>query len=240
MEEKILENIEINNNLSSKIKEKQEKFIESDIGKAINSAIDIGLKAALPDLIEDQIIDIKNTILENGFSEGIREVINSSVNIGKSAIGIITGEFENISQVQLAIKKGGILDSISNLLDYTINFIANKNIVDKNMSLLIKRSKNTIISSISDKIEQTLTNQLKAIEKLEKYCENWNIAYGIQDISKMEKEYKNIKNYLNKIIPLENIINKARTIENINTLLKNNGYNFNISEDELRLAQKLA
>lgn len=240
MKEKILENIEINNNLSSKIKEKQEKFIESDIGKAINSAIDIGLKAALPDLIEDQIIDIKNTILENGFSEGIREVINSSVNIGKSAIGIITGEFENISQVQLAIKKGGILDSISNLLDYTINFIANKNIVDKNMSLLIKRSKNTIISSISDKIEQTLTNQLKAIEKLEKYCENWNIAYGIQDISKMEKEYKNIKNYLNKIIPLENIINKARTIENINTLLKNNGYNFNISEDELRLAQKLA
>lgn len=239
MSELVLENIKTTNHLSEKIKNIQENFLESDIGKAINSAIDIGLKSVLPDLIEDQIIDIKNTILENGFSDGIKEVINSSINTGKSAIGIVTGNFENISQVQLAVKKGGILDSISKLLDYTIKFVTNKNIIDKNTSSLIKTGKNTIISSISDKIEQTLTNQLKAVEKLEKYCENWNIAYGIEDIAGMEKAYKNIKSNLNKVIPLENIINKARTIENINNLLKNNGYNFNLSQEELELSKKL-
>lgn len=239
MSELILENIKEKNNLNEKIHQIQEEFLESDIGKAINSAIDIGLKAALPDLIEDQIIDIKNTILENGFSDGIKEIIKSCIDTGKSTIGIVTGKFDNISQVQLAVKSGGILDSISKLLDCTIKFVTDKKFIDKNTASLIKSGKNTIISSISDKIEQTLTNQLKAVEKLEKYCENWNIAYGTQDISGMEKAYKNIKSNLNKVVPLETIINKARTIENINNLLKNNGYNFNLSEEELKLSQKL-
>ncbi len=232
-------NIEIQNTLGDKLKDLQENFIKSDIGKAINSAIDIGLKAVLPDLIEDQIIDVKNAILENGFSEGIKEVINSAINTGKSAIGIITGNFENVSQIQLAIKNGGILDKVSNLLDYTIDFVKDKNIIDKNISSLIKNGKNSIIKSVEEKIEETLTNQIKAVEKVEKYCSNWNIGYAAQDITAMEKAYKNIKNNLEKIIPIENIINKARTIENLHNLIKNNGNNFNISEEEQLLAEKL-
>lgn len=235
-----LDNINEISNAKENIKEIQQSFLESNLGKCINSAIDIGLKAALPDFIEDQIIDIKNTILENGFSEGLKEVINSGINTGKSALGIITGEFENISQIELAIKKGGIIDSISKLLDYTINIMSNKNLINKSTATLIKNGKNSIISSISDKIEKTLTDQLKAVEKLEKYCENWNIAYGIQDVSGMEKSYKNIKNNLEKIVPLENIITKARTIENINNLIKNNNYNFNLSDEQLELSKKFA
>ncbi len=235
--------LEINNNLEkidNKIIENQNKFLETDIGKAINSAIDIGLKAILPDLIENQIIDIKNTILEQGFSDGIKEIINESLNLGKSAIGIVTGEFENISQIQLAIKKGGILDNISKLIDLSINFAKSKNLITTDISNIIKKGKNSLISSISDKIEETLTNQLKAVEKIEKYCENWNISYGNQDFSGMEKAYKNIKTNLTKIVPFENIINTARKIENMHNLIKNNGKNFNITEDEKLLAEKLA
>ena len=104
---------------------------------------------------------------------------------------------------------------------------------------LFKKGKNSIISSISDKIEESLTNQLKAVEKIEKYCENWNVSYGNQDFSEMEKAYKNIKINLEKIVPLENIINSARKIENIHNLIKNNGNNFNITEEEILLAQRL-
>ena len=118
--------------------------------------------------------------------------------------------------------------------------MSNKNFINKSTATLIKNGKNSIISSISDKIEKTLTDQLKAVEKLEKYCENWNLAYGIQDVSEMEKSYKNIKNNLEKIVPLENIITKARTIENINNLIKNNNYNFNLSDEQLELSKKFA
>lgn len=236
-------NVDINkdiNNNGLELYNKQKKFLETNLGKTINAALDIGIKAALPNLIENQIIDIKNAIFEQGFKDGIKEIINSSLDIGKSTLGVITGNFENISQVQLAVKNGGILDSISALLDMVVNLCKNKGLINNSVANIIKKSKNTIISSISDKLEETLTNQMKAVEKIENYCKNWNIAYGNQDFLNMEKSYKNIETNLNKIVPLENVIKEARTIENIHNLIKNNGKNFNISKDELILAEKLA
>lgn len=230
---------EIENKNNINIYEKQRNFLESDLGKTINSALDIGLKAALPNLIEDQVIEIKNTILEQGFKEGLKEVINSGIEIGKSITGVVTGNFENISQVQLAIKNGGILDSISTLLDMSINLAKNKNLINNSLAKILKQSKNTIINSVNDKIEETLSNQLKSLEKLEKYCDNWKGYYEKRDFSGMEKSYRSIENYLNKVMPLENTINEARKIQNIHSLIKNNGKNFDISNNELELAQKL-
>lgn len=233
---------DLNNNLETiteKLEEAQKSFLETDIGKIVNSAIDIGLKTVLPDLIEDQVIDIKNTIFEQGFKEGLNEVINKGIDMGKSAIGIVTGEFENISQVQTAIKKGGILDSISSLLDVSINFAKSKNLITSDIASLIKKGKNSVVTAISDKLEDSITNQIKSIENLETYCQNWNKAYEEQDFSSMEKAYKNIQTNLNKVVPFENTINEARKIENIHNLIKNNGNDFNISELEIELAGKL-
>jgi hypothetical protein len=50
---------------------------------------------------------------------------------------------------------------------------------------------------------------------------------------------KNIEKNLNIIMPFENIVNQARKIENIHSLIKNNGQDFSISENELKLAEKL-
>ena len=110
------------------------------------------------------------------------------------------------------------------MANYYFNLILNNfdNVIDNNISYIIKKSKNTIISSISNKIEETLTNQIKAVEKIEKNCNNWKEAYGNKDFLEMEKAYKNIQNSISKIIPLENIINDARTIENLHELIKNN------------------
>ena len=218
---------------------KQKNFLESDLGKVINTAVDIGLKAVLPNLIENEIIDVKNIILEQGFSDGIKEVINSGIDMGKSMSGIITGNFENISQVQMAIKKGGVLDKISSLLEYTISIANKKNLIDNKTANLIKDGKNTIINSISDKIEESLTNQLKSIEKLESYCEKWTSSYNNKDIEAMNKSFKNIEKYLNKTLPIEKILNTARKIENLHNLIKNNGNNFDISKEQELLAEKL-
>lgn len=230
---------EINQNIGNKIYEAQQSFLQTSLGKTINSAIDIGLKTIFPDLIEDEIIDIKNCILENGFKSGVEEIIKSGIDFGKSVSGIITGNFESVEQIQIAIKDGGILDRTSELLDNIINIIKQKDLINNTTASLIKQGKNSIISSIRNKIEETLINQIKAVEKIEKYTKNWNIAYGIQDFDKMEDAYKNIKNNLEKTVPLERIINSARTIENIHNLIKNNEKNFNLTEQEIKLAQKL-
>lgn len=237
------ENIELNNSLVNTVNETlqtaQENFLESTLGKVINSAIDIGLKAVLPDLIEDEIISIKNTVFEEGFSEAIKEAISSGINIGKSAIGIFTGNFENVSQVEKAVEKGGVIDTVSSLLDVAITKAKKENLINTSVATMIKQGKNTIISTMKDKIGDSLTDQLKSLEKLNSYCEKWNTNYQNQDFKKMETSYKNIEKYLNAVVPLENTINQARKIENLHNLVKNNGNNFDITKEEKELSERL-
>ena len=236
-------NNEINNSITSTVTselyEDQKNFLNTSLGKTINSAVDIAIKAALPNIIEDEVIKIKDAILENGFKEGIKEAINSGIDIGKSSIGIITGDFENISQVQLAVKKGGIIDSTSNLLDYAIKYASTKGFIPNEVANILKKSKENILESVSNKIENNFANQLKYIEKLEKSCKKWEEAFESKNVDILDKSYKEISKEMDRIIPMENIIKEARKIENIQKLLINNNYNFDISQNEILLAQKL-
>ena len=116
-----LEN-DINNSIDNdiSIENKQKNFLETSLGGAINKGINLGIQYLLPDLVENQIIEIKDTILTKGFSDGIKRAVNLAVDFGKSAIGIFTGKFENVNQIQTAVKKGGIIDSVGDLLDSAI------------------------------------------------------------------------------------------------------------------------
>ena len=232
----VLEN-KINNNLN--IEDNQKKFLETSLGKVINTGIDIGLRYVLPDIIENQIIDIKNTLIENGLKEGEQEAINSSIELGKSSIGIITGKFENISQVQTVIKNGGILDNISNILDKVIKKSVESNKISNSTGNIIKNGKNTIINSISKNIENEFENQIDNIEKLDKYCNNWKECYNNKDFEGMTKEYNKIKIKIKEIIPIENTIKNARVIENLQNLINNNNQKFNLTKEQLELANML-
>ena len=229
----------IKNDLNHSLEEKQKSFLETTIGKTINSAIDIGLKAVLPNLIEDQIIDIKDIILNQGFKEGLPEIINTGLDFGKSAMGLITGDFENISQVQTAVKKGGIIDSVSKLLDFSIDLAYKSNLISNDIAKVIRSGKNTLMDTISSKVENELTKQISEIEKLEGYCNKWQEAFENKDITSMNKIYKNIQRHEEKIIPLEKIIESIKRIDNIQQLIKSKENTFNFSENELALVGQI-
>ena len=67
MDIKLDENL--NNNLE--IEKEQNNFLETTIGKIINTGLDAGIKYLLPDLIEDELIEVKDAIFEDGIKEGI-------------------------------------------------------------------------------------------------------------------------------------------------------------------------
>jgi len=226
-------------NLNNNFKFLQEKFLESNLGGVINNAVDIGIKAVLPDLIEDEVINIKDTILENGFKEGVSEAVKTVIDFGKSAMGILTGNFENVNQIDIAIKKGGMIDTVSDLLDKTIEKIEDKDLINKSTAKLIKKGKNNILNNIEDKIEDSISTQVKNVEKIKNYSEKWKEAYENQDFNTMSKNYKNLEKYLKETIPLESTINEARKIENLHNLIKNNGKKFELTEEEKKLAEKL-
>ena len=235
--------IEKNKNIELKqeiINEKSQKnFLETTLGKTINTAIDIGIRALLPDFIDEQVINIKNNLIKNGLKEGISKTIDDAIDIGKSAIGIVTGNFENVNQMQTAVKTGGIIDGISTLLDTVVNKVQSKGLIDYNIARTIKEGKNIILNNVESNIEKTFTDQIKSVEYTNKYINNWRNYYENKNFEGMEKEYQKIKKELKNLVPMEKTINQARTIENLHILIKNNGQNFNLSNEAIELAEKL-
>ena len=67
---------------------------------------------------------------------------------------------------------------------------------------------------------------------MESYFEN-------KDFKGMEKEYKKIEKEINNLAPIEKMLNEARTVENLHNLIKNNGQDFNLTQDQIELAEKL-
>ena len=165
--------------------ENQNKFLQTTLGKTINTALDIGLRGILPDMIEDQIIEIKNVLLTNGLKEGIDSAIKSAIDLGKSALGIVTGKFENLSQAHTAIKKGGIIDGISEVIDNVLGSATKNELISKNTGRLIKKGKNAILETISSNIEENFMQEMNSIEKVSKYISNWNNYYNLKDIEGM-------------------------------------------------------
>lgn len=231
-----LEN-EINNNIE--IENKQNNFLNNIIVKTINNAVDIGLKAILPDLIENQIIDVKNALLENGLRDGIDTAINATINLGKSAKGIFTGNFENMAQIKTAIGDGGIIETISNIVDKASNKAYELGYINKTVNTLIKNGKGILLDNISNNIQNELEAQTNATEKLEEYIDKWKSNYKNKDFDGMEEEMSKIKELLDKVIPLENVLKESRRIENIHNLISNNGHNFKITALEQDVIKKL-
>ena len=236
--EKILNNnIDINNNLE--LEKNQKNFLETTLGKTINTGIDIGIRAVLPDFIEEQIIDLKDNLIKYVLKDGIKKSIDDAINIGKSAIGIVSGNFENISQMQEAIKSGGIIDNVSSLLDTVINKVQSNGLINSTVARTIKQGKNSILNNVEKNIENTFNNQIKALNYTEKYIENWKNYFENKNFNGIEKEYIKINKEINNLVPIEKMISEARTIQNLHNLIKNNGQDFNLTQEQMELAEKL-
>ncbi len=221
------------------LEKKQNEFLNSTLWKTINNGIDIGLRYLLPDLVEDEIIDLKDNLINYGLKDGIKKSINSVIETGKEAIGIISGNFENIGQIQKVIKNGGLIDKIDNFLDKTLDKAINSGKINQTIGKIVKTGKSSILSSVERNIESTLNSQVENSKNIEKYMNNWKKYFNDRNFSGMEKEYTKLEKELKSLVPIETTIKNARYIENIHNLIKNNGQNFELSEQELELANKI-
>ena len=214
----------------------QKNFLDTTLGKVVNTAVDLGLRWVLPDFVENQVIDVKNSLIRGGLKEGIDKAIDSAVELGKSVTGIFTGKFENVSQAQNAVKNGGIIDGISDALDTALSFTSKQGWIPREVTSMIRQGKNVILDNVSNNIETEFVSQLNSVEKLGKYENNWRKYYQEQNFEGMEREYQKIKDRLKEVLPIEQTIKQAKQIENLHLLIKNNGQDFNLSQEQLELA----
>ena len=228
---------ELNNNIDIEVK--QNNFLETTIGKAINTGLNIGIRYLLPDLIEDEVIQIKDSILNNGIKEGLRTAIESATKLGKSALGIVTGKFENVNQMQTAVKSGGIVDSVQNLINTAVNKFVNSGKINFSVGNTIKKGTDVLLSNVTKNIENEFENQVNNMEYLNKYINNWKEYFNAKDFEGMQKEYYKINEKIKDVAPIEKTIKLARNVQNLHQLIKNNGKNFDLSNEEIALAKLL-
>ena len=230
----------LENNLNNNLEIKQNNFLQTTLGSAINNGVNIGLRYLLPNWAEDKIIELKDNLLNYGLKEGISKTIQSAVETGKTAIGIVTGNFENVNQINEAVKNGGILYTFSEVFDSVLNKIYSSGKINSSVYNLIQNGKNSILNNVEKNIESNLTNQIDSSKNLESHINKWKDYFNKKDFSRMEKEYNKIKSELKNLVPIENTINNARNVELLHNLIKNNGQNFNLTQEEIELTNKLS
>lgn len=226
-------------NFGNNLANLQEKFVQSNLYDIFNVALDTGIRTALPTVAEDVAIDVKNSLLENGFKDGIKQIWNNTKEFGKSALGIATGKFDNLEQVQIATKAGGVLDSVSKIFDFALDKAVEKEKISKSTRQSLKTKKNSIIKDIKNKVSENLDNQVVYLEKINEYSDKWQECFENEDLNGMKNANRNIQKYLNKVLPLEKTIQNARKIEIIQCLVENTG-DFDITEEEKELATALS
>ena len=79
--------------------------IDKNISEIANKAIDTGLKAILPDFIEDEVIAIKDAFIEEGFSSGIQKVYNQAEEMWNNIKGIFSGECDVRGEIRNILQK---------------------------------------------------------------------------------------------------------------------------------------
>lgn len=218
---------------------KQTKDVKIDIGNLADTALEFGLRTVLPDFIEDDVIDIKNKFIEEGFTEGIKEIYEKVKDIWKSIQGIFTGKFESVEQVKRLIQTDGILDGTSEIIDKILKTLLNKKKISKSTYNLIKTGKKEIMNSLENELESYYKIDTYSLEKIEEYCQEWKENYSKGNYKEMQKSINKIKQRLEKNESIEKIIKQAREIEKIQKYIEEKGSIENLSESEKMLIEKI-
>lgn len=194
--------------------------VSQTIGKVADTALEYGLRVILPDFIEDDVIEIKDRFIQEGFISGVQEAVEKLEDVGKSITGIFTGEFETVEQVKRVIENGGLLDEVSELIDKILKKLLSKKLITKSTSTLIKQGKKQILNSLENEIEGIYKPTTYSLDKLIQYCNEWKEQYKDKDYKAMEKTMQKITKNLKQSQAIEDTINEARNLEKIQKYIK--------------------
>ena len=216
---------------------KKDINIDLKLPEMLDNALDIGLRAILPDFIEEDVIEIKNAFIQEGFIAGIEQIVKKIEDIINSIKSLFKGEF--VDQIKKLVQKNGILSAGSSLIDTISKQLLDKKIISKKIYNMIKTGKNEILKALESELLKYYKEDENSLEKLKEDCQEWKENYTNKDYSKMKETMNKISKKIEQNKLIENIIKEARNIEKIEKYIEKSGSIENLSDNQKKFIENL-
>ena len=197
-----------------------------EINEKVNMIYDEIIKSVLPSSLAKNVIKIKNNLEIDKISKKVEELTKEFLKNRKeqknnkkiSKVGSINSK-EEAEKIISAIKECCNLTQIENKK--------------------IEENKNKISKQFEEKIQDNIKVAVKLFNENGKNINKWKEAFNNKNFMKMEKIYKEIEKNKVNTVSIEENIKELKKIENMHLLIKRKGGDFNLTNEELELVEKL-
>lgn len=209
--------------------------IIKEVSNAFSNAVSNGIeKVDITDSVKNVV---KDFVKKDDFKSAGMKAVEAALRIGANAIGIKSSTFNSAKQIMEALQKGDLKKGLSGAIDIGIDLIKGIPSTAKN---LIKSSKNLLLGETLDsELVKVMEKQKNTIDRLDKKCTKFDDALSKNDEKEMAKQVKSIKSDLDKVMLIENTINRARSIVNQYELMKSKGV-YELSKQEYEVCEKIS
>lgn len=229
------------NELSLKLN--QEKDIElssqanniiTNISEAFSNAVKKGAeKLELPDGFGEKV---KEGLEKIDLKEIGGSVAETALKAGMKSLGMKTSTFNSLKSIFEAIKEGDLKKGLNSGFNVAISLLK----LPTTVKTAIKSGKDVVLEQVfDDELKAIMKKEQNTISRIDKKCLQMEEAFKTDDVKTLDKVAKTLKKDLDKVMPIQNVIEKGQGILNQYELYKNKE-NKQLTADEKELCLQLA
>ena len=187
--------------------------------------------------------------LPYGFGEKVKEglekidlkeiggsVAETALKAGMKSLGMKTSTFNSLKSIFEAIKEGDLKKGLNSGFNVAISLLK----LPTTVKTAIKSGKDVVLEQVfDDELKAIMKKEQNTISRIDKKCLQMEEAFKTDDVKTLDKVAKTLKKDLDKVMPIQNVIEKGQGILNQYELYKNKE-NKQLTADEKELCLQLA
>lgn len=208
--------------------------IFSNIGNAFNNAVKKGAEAInFPDNLGEIV---KSGLEKIDLKEIGSSAVEEALKTGMKNLGMKTSTFNSLKNIFDAVKDGNLKKGLESGFNIAIGLLK----VPTSAKRILKNGKSLILDQIfDDELKTVMTKQKNTISRINKKCTQMEEAFKVDDVKTLDRIAKTLKTDLQKVMPIQEVIEKGEETLNKYQLYKNKG-NVQLTQDEKEVCQQLA
>lgn len=208
--------------------------ILSNISNAFSNAVKKGSELInFPDNLGEKV---KEGLEKIDLKEIGSSAVESALKSGMTSLGMKASTFNSLKSVFDAVKEGDLKKGLTSGLNVVIGALK----VPTSAKTLLRNGKNLILDQVfEDELKTVMTKQKNTISRIDKKCTQMEEAFKTDDVKTLDKVARTLKTDLEKVMPIQEVINKGNSVLNKYQLYKNKG-STELTQIEQELCKKLA